>query len=279
MRIGDIAAGLRLCRLSGWNQVEEDWRAFLDSPGGGGWAAEMDGAVLGTATFLRYPAGFTWLAMMLVDPAHRHAGVGTQLMEAAMAWLAGDGCVRLDASSAGGPLYRRFGFVPEYALERAGLTVTAGPSAPRVESGPEIRPMEAHELPEVAAWDREVFGADRGGLLASFYRRAPELAWTARAGARLAGYTLGRPGHLYHQLGPVAALGEEVARLLVAGCLAGQGGRRIAVDVPVGERRWIAWLRAAGFRTERPFLRMRRGANVSPRAPERQFAIAGPEFG
>jgi GNAT superfamily N-acetyltransferase len=279
MRTEDIAAGLRLCRLSGWNQVEEDWRAFLESPGGGGWVAETDGAVLGTATFLRYPAGCTWLAMMLVDPAHRHTGVGTQLMDAAMEWLAGDGCVRLDASPAGEPLYRRYGFVPEYELERAGLTVTTGPAVPRDRSGPEIRPMEAHELPEVLAWDREIFGADRGGLLASFYRRAPELAWTARAGGRLSGYTLGRPGHRYHQLGPVAALGEEVARLLVAGCLAGQSGRRIAVDVPVGERRWIEWLRAAGFRTERPFLRMRRGANVAPGAPERQFAIAGPEFG
>ena len=278
-KLRDIPDGLRLCRLNGWNQVEDDWRSFLDSPHGGGWVAETGGPVLGTVTFLRYSTGFAWLGMMLVDPAHRRLGVGRQLMEAALGSLAGESCVRLDASPAGEPLYRRFGFVPEYGLERLGLVVTTGPIPPRGGNGPTVRPMEAHELAEVLAWDHEVFGADRGALLASFHRRAPELAWTAREGGRLAGYTFGRPGHLYYQLGPVAAVSEEIAEHLVAGCLSGQSGRRIVVDVPAGARRWMEWLRAAGFRTERPFLRMRRGENPSPGAPEHQFAIAGPEFG
>jgi GNAT superfamily N-acetyltransferase len=279
MRITDIPAGLRLCRLSDWNQVEDDWRSFLDSPHGGGHLAETDGAVLGTVTFLRYPPGFTWLAMMLVDPARRGSGVGTRLMEAALESLAAECCVRLDASPAGEPLYRRYGFIPEYELERASLMVTAGPVPAHGGSEPAVRPMEAHELLEVRDLDREIFGAERGALLASFYRRAPEMAWTARIGPRLAGYTFGRPGHLYHQLGPVAAIGEDVAEALVAHCLSGQSGRRIAVDVPAGARGWTEWLRAAGFRTERPFLRMRRGENPSGGAPGRQFAVAGPEFG
>ena len=33
MSLEDIPDGLRLCRASGWNQVEEDWRVFLTSPG------------------------------------------------------------------------------------------------------------------------------------------------------------------------------------------------------------------------------------------------------
>lgn len=41
----DIAAGLRLCRLSLWNRVEDDWRCFLDRAEGGGWLAEKDGGV------------------------------------------------------------------------------------------------------------------------------------------------------------------------------------------------------------------------------------------
>jgi hypothetical protein len=41
----------------------------------------------------------------------------------------------------------------------------------------------------------------------------------------------------------------------------------------------MRWLESTGFRIERRFLRMRRGENVSPGIPERQFAIAGPEFG
>ena len=32
MTMEDIAGGLRLCHASGWNQLEEDWRLFMDSP-------------------------------------------------------------------------------------------------------------------------------------------------------------------------------------------------------------------------------------------------------
>lgn len=153
--------------------------------------------------------------------------------------------------------------------------------------------MQPEDLPAVLSWDREVFGASRESLLTSFHRRAPDLAWTAWDGGRLAGYTFGRPGHLYAQVGPVTATNEEVARTLVAGSLSGQTGRRIAVDVPAGKQKWVEWLREAGFRTERPFLRMRRGmcgsgpevsgpytGPIRPGvSPENEFAIAGPEFG
>ena len=36
MTMEDIPGGLRLCRAGGWNQLEEDWRLFIDSPGSGG---------------------------------------------------------------------------------------------------------------------------------------------------------------------------------------------------------------------------------------------------
>ena len=54
MTVDDIASGLQLCRVSGWNQLEADWRVFLESPGGCGWLAELDGRAVGTVTFLRY---------------------------------------------------------------------------------------------------------------------------------------------------------------------------------------------------------------------------------
>ena len=35
----DIPAGMGLCRAAGWNQLEEDWRVFLRSPGSGAFFA------------------------------------------------------------------------------------------------------------------------------------------------------------------------------------------------------------------------------------------------
>src|ERR1039458_8643499 len=107
MTMEDIPGGLRLCRAGGWNQLEEDWRLFIDSPGSGGLLIAGTGNVLGTAAYMRYDAP-AWIAMMLVDPAERRAGLGAQLLTEALAALANASCVGLDATPAGEPLYRRF---------------------------------------------------------------------------------------------------------------------------------------------------------------------------
>ena len=276
MHIADIPAGLHLCRLSRWNQVEEDWRIFLDSPDGGGWLAEWDGTAVGTVTFLRYGGCFSWLSMMLVHPDARRGGVGTRLMGAAIDALGGETCIRLDATPLGESLYRRFGFEGEFGLVRTKLMAPSGRSEPVSEN---VRPMKASDLTEVFRIDRQVFGADRSVLLASFYSRAPDLAWTLYRGDALLGYCFGRTGYLCRQLGPVVAEDASVARDLVARCIGEHRGDELALDAPRSAAEWIAWLESVGFIAERPFLRMCRGQAPSPGLMVRQFAIAGPEFG
>jgi GNAT superfamily N-acetyltransferase len=276
MHIGDIPAGLHLCRLNRWNQLEEDWLGFLGSPDGGGWLAERDGTPVGTVTILRYGRRFSWLSMMLVDPNARRAGVGTRLLDSALAALAGESCVRLDATPLAEPLYWRFGFSGEYELVRAKVAVSSGRSGTLAEN---VRPMGTGDLAEVFTRDCEVFGADHSALLASFYHRAPDLAWMMHRGGTMLGYCFGRPGYLYRQLGPVVAGDANVARDIVSRCLAGQPGEELAVDVPCSAREWIAWLESMGFVVERPFLRMYRGRKQCPVLAAHQFAIAGPEFG
>jgi predicted N-acetyltransferase YhbS len=276
MSLSDTGAGLRLCRLSAWNQLEDDWRFFLESPGSGGRLAERGGEVVGSVAFLRYDANFTWLSMMLVDPKERRAGIGSRLMESALEALASESCVRLDATPLGEPMYRRYGFGPEYELARAVATVRSGNFDPAIDG---VEPMEPRDFADVFALDRRVFGADRSGLLASFHRRAPGLAFVARHGADVLGYCFGRPGYLYRQLGPIVAESAGVARSLAGRCLSGQEGKGIAIDVPALAVEWTRWLESSGFRIERRFLRMQRGENLSPGIPDRQFAIAGPEFG
>jgi len=269
LNAGDIAGGLRLCRASGWNQLEEDWRMFVEPPSGA-WLVEREGAVIGTAALMRYDS-LAWVAMMLVDPAERRAGLGTRLLTAALA-AAGDApCVGLDATPAGEPLYRGFGFVESYSLVRAKAVIDAN----RV-GGPAggARPMTAADLEAVCRMDRDVFGADRGHLLASLFARTPECAWIVPE----RGYCLGRPGHLYGQLGPVVALDQAAARELVSHCLTRSGGRTIAIDAPRLDEGWLGWLASAGFVEERPFVRMFLRGHVHPGTPSRQYAICGPEF-
>jgi len=265
----DIRAGLRLCRASGWNQLEDDWRVFLTSPGSGGFLAEKDGRAVGSVTFLRYDS-FAWIAMMLVDPQERGTGIGTQLMNQALLALKDATCIGLDATPSGELLYRRFSFVNDYNLARYKSVVE--PARFGTPSG-KARPMDAADLPDVFHCDRNIFGADRSDLLASLFRRAPECAWIANDG-----YIFGRPGHLYHQLGPVVAGDCETARALVAHCCSTLAGRRFAIDAPQLDPEWREWLESVGFEEERPFVRMFRRGDTRPGAPARQYAITGPEF-
>ncbi len=256
MTHADIPSGLRLCRASNWNQLEEDWRFFLDH--GGASIAVRDNAVIGSVAWLPFGGDFAWLSMMLVDPAERRGGIGSRLMETALAELGG-AWVRLDATPAGEPLYRRFGFEGEHNLARTKVTGAKHPPSKSV------RPIEPGDLPPIFARDREAFGADRSALLAALYRRAPDLAWMA-----VGGYCFGRPGYLYSQIGPVVADNPGIARELVDHCLSVHEGRTFAIDVPERPD-------GLAYPIERPFLRMSR--------PHRQaisgqiYAIAGPEFG
>ena len=181
---------------------------------------------------MRYDA-LAWVAMMLVDPAERRAGFGAQLLAEALAALADAPCVGLDATPLGEPLYRRFGFVADYSLARTKAIVDCA-RLPEL-AGP-ARLMRESDLAAVCRWDREVFGADRSRLLASLFDRAPECAWVVDDARTCKGYTFGRPGYLYGQLGPVVAADAGTARELVTRCLSRLGGRAFAIDAPLLDR-------------------------------------------
>ena len=133
--------------------------------------------------------------------------------------------------------------------------------------------MTESDLPAVLRRDREVFGADRSRLLASLFQRSPECAWIAGDG-----YSFGRPGYLYHQLGPVVAPDRDTARALVSHCCSAVLGRRLAIDPPQLDPQWLEWLKSVGFEEERPFVRMFRRGDTPPGDLARQYAITGPEF-
>jgi hypothetical protein len=219
---------------------------------------------------LPYEGGQGWISMVLVDPAHRHQGLATRLMDRCVHALRSRAIAPvLDATPAGAQVYRRIGFVPGFELDRwqgdgPGLEATAAIGKAQV----------------VLDLDRAATGLGRGFVLTDFMQRAGSCTWLT---PEQDGFVLVRRGHRAWQLGPLVARDETSALLLLRRALAALGGR-IFIDVP---RCWAALtgaLAGLGFTPQRGFVRMAwsaEGAAVptGPAVPARVFVLAGPEFG
>lgn len=273
MTVLDIPCGMALKDQAGWNQTESDWRRLLDLEPGGCFAAEVEGRVVGTAAATAFgPVG--WLAMVLVDPSMRGRGIGTRLVEHALAYLdrCGAGTVRLDATPLGEPIYRRLGFVPEYELARWEGTAYVGVLHPS------ILPVTADQIDAVAKLDREVTGTDRRRLIHLLHQQQPGAMRGFHVGGELLGYATFRRGSRAVQVGPAIAAAEEAGRALCGSVLRDCAGETVYVDIPVENSAASHWADSTGLVVQRRLTRMRRGPGPWDR-PTQLWASSGPENG
>jgi len=261
MTLNDIGRGLELCRAAKWNQVERDWRFFVEQTRAGCLVEERDGRVAGTSATLDYGDEFAWIAMVLVDPECRGQGIGTRLLKESIRLLEGRKSIRLDATPAGERVYRPLGFKEEFSLARYERPAAAFAAEP-------CEAVAARDWGWILNLDREAFGADRETLLRWLAEGAPDLAMAAGDG-----YCFGRHGHRFDHVGPIVARAADSAGRLLRAALA-KCEREVVVDAPVEHEPWLEEL---GFVKQRPFLRMSLGEPPSFDTGL-NFAITGPEF-
>ena len=268
MTMHDIDAGLALCRSAGWNQLENDWKLFLElNPGGSRVAVDENGTIAGTVSTIVYEDHFSWIGMVLVDPEKKRQGIGTQLLLEALKILEKQETVKLDATPAGREVYLKLGFTDEYTLSRM-----ISRNDNKLQNQSNAHNTTAKELHKILQTDREVFGASRKELLMRLHKNSPELSFSTNNS-----YSFGRNGYNFTQIGPVIADNPDDAKDLITGVLSNSEGPMV-IDVmdssPIKQ-----WLISLGFTEQRKLIRMYRGKNVWPGIPAKQFAILGPEFG
>jgi GNAT superfamily N-acetyltransferase len=273
MEVDDIPVGLRLCRHAQWNQVASDWELFLKlSPDG--CRVAVEDKVIGTVTTLNYENRFSWISMVLVDPEFQRKGIGTTLLYEALNLLQDQETIKLDASPAGRNLYLKLNFTEEYPLVR----MTRNKVEMSIKTHPS-RAMDINDLTRISQYDAAVFGAARLDLLQWLYEGSSPFGFISEAGNEISGFCLGRKGEHYFHIGPVVSENIETAKDLVTAALNQLIGHPVMLDIPLFDLNWKDWLISLGFEEQRPFYRMYRGLNRFPGIPEKQYAIAGPEFG
>lgn len=284
----DVGGGLALSDASGWNQTAEDWKLFLRHGHVSGCRADS-GEIVATGAALPYDGGQGWVSMVLVTPSWRHRGLATALLGECVAHLRSAGIVPvLDATPAGEPVYRRIGFGSGFGFERweaqlpAASQVavstegaTPGSGAEATVRDPDVRAAVPDDLETIAALDAAATRVGRRVLIEAFLARPDTRAWITRDGA---GFVIARAGRRATQVGPLVAADEGQAIALLDAAFAALSGP-VFLDVPGRWGALIDWLKHRGFRSQRPFLRMALGDAPALACSERQFVVAGPEFG
>lgn len=268
----DIPALLRLKEQAGWNQLEADIRRYLELEPEGCFAAEHEGLVVGTTTTCVL-GSVAWVAMVLVEPALRRHGIGTALMEHALAYLdkLGLRTIRLDATPLGQPVYERLGFVAEYSLARwQGIM-------PAISLSSHVEPVREDDLDEVIQLDTAIIGTDRGKLLRRLHQEDPSSLRLLRHDGKLVGYAGSRPGAKAAQVGPCLA-SDSAGPPLLADAAGRWEGQMVYWDVPIGHTAAEKLAESWGLSVQRQLLRMVRGV------PKREhvqslWASSGPEMG
>jgi len=193
----------------------ETWlMAFWD-----GQPAGMVGAVL--------YGPFAYIGLMGVHEDFQRRGIGRRLMCAIQDVIRHRGCdlILLDASEKGAPLYAQLGYRDESLAE---LYFLPG-NATRAGIGAGIQPVTFADLPELASFDRPIFGADRRCVLEAYLRDFPGRAFLCRdPEGEITGYIYAQSW----RLGPWAARKPEVADALLAAALSLEFSEEPSVIIP-----------------------------------------------
>ena len=269
LRSSDIPQAMLLKQAVGWNQTERDWERLLDLEPEGCFGIEREGRLVATTTTTCYGRELAWIGMVITAPEFRGQGLASSLMRRALEFLDGRQirCVKLDATSMGSGLYRKFGFEDECAVER---WLRGGAD------GLAVCPDEVASYKVDRELDRRAFGADRSRLL-SVLARGESVSIPG------SGYAMARPGANAAYFGPCVAAAPQTARSLLEWFLSRHSSEPVYWDLLPDNREAVRLARKFRFERSRELVRMaRRGtAEQPPLTPsvKEVYAIAGLEFG
>lgn len=233
-------------------------RLFIELDSIHGMVAEDDGRLVGLV-FLNEGDPIKSIALVAVDPAAQHRGLGRRLMEAAIA-RAGEGLsVRLvqeafNTHAIG--LYASLGFEVKEPL-----AVMTGRPRGQPPAGVRLEPITKADLEECAALCRGVHGVDRSvDLREAIERYAP--VGLVRDGRIVAYSYILWGGSLAWG---VAETPDDLETLLLA--LGATAPAALRLNVPTRDARLFRWCLDQGLRLERPLTLMARGWYQAPRGP------------
>ena len=269
LRHADLAEAQALSASFGWPHRLDDWAFMLNL--GRGWAAEHDGAVLGTVMAWGFGRDSAALGLVCVAREHQGRGIGRRLLEKSVSELQGRQLV-LHATEEGLRLYESLGFVATGTI-RQHQGAAFQPVLTPLRLGERVRPTGRSDPAVLAALDRQAIGMDRRPLVTALLEAGTGVVLDQDGTAT--GFAILRRFGIGQVIGPVVARDEAGARALIGHFLAAHPGQFIRIDVPE-DTGLSPWLQGLGLADAGGGIRMVRGTGLDR---PRNFALASQAFG
>ncbi|MFG1665685.1 GNAT family N-acetyltransferase [Streptomyces sp. Y7] len=255
----------------GWNPGVSDSTAFFAQDPEGFFIGRIDGEPVSAISVVNHGPDYAFLGWYLVRPDVRGHGFGLTTWKTALAH-AENRTVGLDGVVAQQDNYRRSGF------ELAHRTFRYTGTAPSRRAPADVRAVRPEDIEDITAYDGTCMPADRPGFLAHWLTGPGHHAVVRRAGDRVTGYGVIRPGQDCPRIGPLFADTPEAARAVFDALIADAAGGQVAIDVPETNAAGIALAEEAGLTPSFETARMYTGP-VRPFAREHVFGVTTLELG
>ena len=277
IRADHLPDAVGLSSAMGWPYREADWRFAFDL--GAGFAAEVDGRLVGTAMWWPYGDTHASAGMIIVVPEMQGRGLGRALMDELLHAARGR-TIFLNSTQAGLSLYTRLGFVPRGQVCQHQAILMKEPLLASSTVG--LRGMTASDVEQVRLLDLAATGMDRTALLNALFEVG--MIMVVDRGAGVTAYACAREFGRGVVIGPVIAKGSSDApdaMLLIAALAGRHHGRFVRIDV-TEESGLSGWLTELGLPCVGHEVAMARGfptPGSSADAAARLFALASQSFG
>nr|WP_249176248.1 GNAT family N-acetyltransferase [Burkholderia cenocepacia] len=267
-----MPAAHRLSEAVKWPHRIDDWRFAFQL--GGGFVAEDESGVVGTALGWRFDDAHASLGMVIVSPERQGCGIGRELMTRVVDSL-GERTVFLHATPSGEPLYAKFGFAAIGTVDQH-QGAAFQPPLISLPPGERLRPLGTNDGPRLAALASRAAGHERGAVIDALLDVANGIALD-RDG-ELLGFALFRRFGRGHVIGPVVAPDALRAQALISHWLALHEGMFVRLDVP-GDSGLSDWLQGLGLPRVDTVVAMARGMPPARDPALRPFAIVNQALG
>lgn len=271
MELSDIEFGLQLCRLTHWNQLENDWRNLFAVSPQGVFIAEYDGVKCATASAVNYGTKIGWIGMVLVHPDFRRKGIASALMNKCIEHLHNlkVETIKLDATDQGKPVYAKLGFMDEQIIYRSVMNKQA--------SAKQIHQKTEMNWEWINKTDLHIFGADRSALLKTLSNNG-HFVQMLDSSANTFGYGFARLGFDASYIGPLIASDPNIAEKILTNLLVELPSGPVYIDTLSGNKNSNDLVHSIGFKVARELTRMYLGS-FNDGITEKIYSVAGFELG